>query len=69
MLVPLVVFMFWLGVGPGLVLDKIGPSLDRVMAPVVALQETPAVHHDSGGHTLVIPDHDDEQTAVAEVTR
>ncbi len=37
-LVPLVVFMFWLGVGPNLVLDKIEPSLDRVLAPVTALQ-------------------------------
>ena len=37
-LVPLVVFMVWLGVGPNLVLDKIEPSLDRVLAPVTALQ-------------------------------
>ncbi len=33
-LAPLVVFMFWLGVGPGLVLDKVGPSLERVLQPV-----------------------------------
>ncbi|MCB1182439.1 NADH-quinone oxidoreductase subunit M [bacterium] len=32
-LVPLVVFMFWLGVQPGLVLDRLGPSIDKVMAP------------------------------------
>jgi NADH-quinone oxidoreductase subunit M len=35
-LVPLVVFMFWLGIGPNLVLDKIEPSVDRVLAPVTA---------------------------------
>ncbi len=57
-LVPLVVFMFWLGVGPGLVLDKIEPSLQRVLAPLALEQyetphETPQVEH----HTLHIPDN------------
>jgi hypothetical protein len=36
--------MFWLGVGPNLVLDKIEPSLDRVLAPVTALQPPAAGH-------------------------
>jgi NADH-quinone oxidoreductase subunit M len=40
-LVPLVVFMFWLGVGPGLVLNKIGPSLDRVLQPLALEQDAP----------------------------
>jgi NADH-quinone oxidoreductase subunit M len=53
-LVPLVVFMIWLGVGPGLVLDKIESSVDRVLAPVLAAAEAPAaaVPH---GHALVVP--------------
>jgi len=33
-LVPLVVFMFWLGVKPGIILDRIEPSIERVMAPM-----------------------------------
>ncbi len=33
-LIPLVVFMFWLGVRPGLVLDRLGPSLEKVTAPL-----------------------------------
>ena len=35
-LVPLVVFMFWLGVRPGLVLDRVEASVARVLAPVTA---------------------------------
>jgi NADH-quinone oxidoreductase subunit M len=53
-LVPLVIFMFWLGVGPGLVLDKVEASLDRVLAPVAALEQpaTPgADHHDHHAST------------------
>jgi len=53
-LLPLVVFMFWLGVGPGLVLDKIEPSIERVLEPIVAAHEAPA-DHSQGGHALVIP--------------
>jgi NADH-quinone oxidoreductase subunit M len=33
-LLPIVVFIFWLGVRPGLVLDKLEASVDRVLAPV-----------------------------------
>ncbi|HOX26236.1 MAG TPA: NADH-quinone oxidoreductase subunit M [Candidatus Krumholzibacteria bacterium] len=35
-LVPLVVFMVWLGVGPNLVLAKVGPSVERVLEPLTA---------------------------------
>jgi NADH-quinone oxidoreductase subunit M len=31
---PIMVFIFWLGVRPGLVLDKLETSVDRVLAPV-----------------------------------
>jgi NADH-quinone oxidoreductase subunit M len=41
-LAPLVVLMIWLGVGPGLVLDKVGPSLDRVLEPVLQRAELAA---------------------------
>ncbi len=49
-LVPLVVFMFWLGVRPGLVLDRIEASIENVLAPVLA----PAVesHAPQGTHAL-----------------
>jgi NADH-quinone oxidoreductase subunit M len=40
-LLPLVVFMFWLGVRPGLVLDRVEASIERVLAPVSA----PAADH------------------------
>jgi len=41
-LVPLVVFMFWLGVQPGLVLDRLELSIEKVMAPLAL---APADHH------------------------
>jgi NADH-quinone oxidoreductase subunit M len=47
---PLVVFMIWLGVGPGLVLDKVGPSLDRVLQPVVVRA---AANAPNAGNVLV----------------
>ncbi len=34
-LLPVVVFIFWLGVRPGLVLDRLGPSIEGVLAPFV----------------------------------
>ncbi len=46
-LVPLIVFMFWLGVRPGLVLDRIEPSIERVLAPVTATVD-PSLHHALG---------------------
>ncbi len=33
-LIPIVVFMFWLGVQPGLVLDRLELSIEKVMAPL-----------------------------------
>jgi NADH-quinone oxidoreductase subunit M len=33
-LLPIVVFIFWLGVKPSLVLDKLEASVDRVLTPV-----------------------------------
>jgi len=48
-LVPLVVLMFWLGVRPQLVLDKIEPSLERVLGPLAAPTViAPAEVHTSG---------------------
>ena len=47
-LLPLIVFMFWLGVGPGLVLDKVEPSLARVLEPLAVEQTHDApqdAHH------------------------
>jgi len=35
-LVPLVVFMFWLGVRPGLILDRVEASIARTLAPLEA---------------------------------
>jgi NADH-quinone oxidoreductase subunit M len=61
-LTPLVVFMFWLGVAPGLVLDKMESSVDRVLQPVFALQEA----GDGQGHALAVPGH---RIQVQEVTR
>jgi len=33
-LLPIVVFIFWLGVRPGLVLDRLGPSIAHTLAPL-----------------------------------
>jgi len=63
-LVPLVVFMFWLGVGPGLVLDKVESSVERVLEPITALHDAPADHHDSHDHAVVLPDGDVMTTEV-----
>ncbi len=51
-LLPLVVFMFWLGVQPGLVLDRVEASVERVLAPLVAPadpQSDTDLHHALGG--------------------
>jgi len=49
-LIPLVVFMFWLGVQPGLMLDKLEPSLERVLAPLNIEQV-----HNEARHSLAVP--------------
>lgn len=41
-LIPIVVFMFWLGVQPGLILDRLELSIEKVMAP---LQIEQSGHH------------------------
>ncbi len=41
-LIPLVVFMFWLGVQPGLILDRIELSIEKVLAP---LELDQGAHH------------------------
>ncbi len=43
-LLPLVVFMFWLGVRPGLVLDRVEASITRVLEPLAIEGTAPAVH-------------------------
>ena len=47
-LLPLVVFMFWLGVRPGLVLDRVEASIERVLKPLTSQVEpsaAPTPHH------------------------
>jgi NADH-quinone oxidoreductase subunit M len=64
-LVPLVIFMFWLGVGPGLVLDKVEPSLARVLEPLAVERHQEA---DERHHALDLHDPD-EVRAHEEVVR
>jgi NADH-quinone oxidoreductase subunit M len=41
-LLPIAVFIIWLGVRPGFVLDRLQPSLERVLTPILAeVQEVP----------------------------
>ena len=47
-LLPIVIFMFWLGVRPGLVLDKVETSVNTVLAPLngtVPTPESETPHH------------------------
>lgn len=50
-LIPIVIFIFWLGVRPGLILDKVEASIDRVLEPINGGQ-VEEVHHDSH-HALI----------------
>jgi len=51
-LLPILIFIIVLGVLPGPFLEKIEPSIDRLLAPVLELrQETPAEHHIITPHT------------------
>ncbi|MBK7188181.1 MAG: NADH-quinone oxidoreductase subunit M [bacterium] len=52
-LLPLVVFMFWLGVRPGLVLDRVEASVARVLAPLAVEGTAPAGH--GHGASVEIP--------------
>ncbi|MFO7609645.1 MAG: NADH-quinone oxidoreductase subunit M [Candidatus Krumholzibacteriia bacterium] len=56
-LLPLVVFMFWLGVRPGLVLDRVEASVERVLAPLsaAAAPHGDQPHHALGGGTADAP--------------
>jgi NADH-quinone oxidoreductase subunit M len=75
-LLPLVVFMFWLGIGPNLVLDKVGPSLDRVLEPL-ALEELAPAHddpadhhgHGHGGHAMITTTPAEQATGHEEAVR
>jgi len=41
-LAPIILFAIWLGVRPGLVLDPMEASIERVMTPIVELSEAAA---------------------------
>jgi len=60
-LAPILVFIVWLGVKPGLVLDRLEPSIERVMAPVTA-------HFEQAG-LLPPPGADGERLAAGETGR
>jgi NADH-quinone oxidoreductase subunit M len=47
-LVPILVFIVWLGVQPGLVLDRLQPSLERLLEPVTATREVHVTHTQGG---------------------
>jgi NADH-quinone oxidoreductase subunit M len=47
-LLPIVIFMFWLGVRPGLILDKVEASIAAVLAPIsgeMLEAESESPHH------------------------
>ena len=50
-LVPIVVFIFWLGVRPGLILDRVQPSIERVLGPLVEEVAGPGAQHTE--HALI----------------
>lgn len=47
-LAPIVVFIFWLGVQPGLILDRIEASIEKVLAPLAV--EAPQTHESNPHH-------------------
>ncbi len=49
-MVPIVVFIFWLGVQPGLILDRIEASIDKVLAPLVQLDTNDQFHKANNHH-------------------
>ncbi len=69
-LAPIVVFIFWLGVRPGLILDRIEASVEKVLAPLVQVdgheQSHPANNHharlegDAASPVLVIRDTENQ---------
>jgi len=47
-LIPIVVFIFWLGVRPGLILDRVETSIDQILGPLVEEIDQPQLetpHH------------------------
>jgi len=52
-LLPIVIFIFWLGVRPGLVLDRLEPSIERLLNPLTE-QLNPGQSPDQIHHTLLI---------------
>jgi NADH-quinone oxidoreductase subunit M len=68
-LLPIMVFLFWLGVSPGLILDRIEASVEHVLAPLTA---TVAEPHGSDPHHvgLSIPgaEDSDQQTFIVRDT-
>jgi len=52
-LLPLVVFMVWLGVRPGLVLDRVEASIARVLEPLGVEGAAPAGHGADQGHGAI----------------
>jgi NADH-quinone oxidoreductase subunit M len=45
-LIPIVVFIFWLGVRPGLILDRVEASINEVLKPLIEnVQPGPDSHH------------------------
>jgi len=51
-LAPIVVFIFWLGVRPGLILDKVEASIEHTLAPLMS-QVDPA-HETNHHHALLL---------------
>ena len=51
-LAPIIVFAIWLGVRPGLVLDRMEASIDRVLAPVIGESAPGAPAGHAGVETL-----------------
>jgi len=47
-LAPIVVFIFWLGVQPSLILERIEPSIEKLMAPFAL--EAPQIHENNLHH-------------------
>ena len=58
---PIVIFIFWLGVRPGLVLDRLEPSIEKLLGPITE-QLNPGQSPDQIHHALVITPEADDTT-------
>ncbi|MFO7653944.1 MAG: NADH-quinone oxidoreductase subunit M [Candidatus Krumholzibacteriia bacterium] len=63
-LTPMVVFIFWLGVRPGLVLDKVEASIEQVMGPVTEQMRLPGPP--AGIHAAFAPADDLDRVSLVE---